>query len=93
MDFISGDLDRIFTVLYELGRVEPLLDKDWKELYRSSQKQWPEVSRAIGKLNVLNNLRDIRDYISELPADIIDALVIEVAREMAQFYDRGEVLH
>lgn len=93
MDFISGDLDRIFTVLYEMGRVEPLLNKDWKELYRSSQTRWPEVSQAIGRLNVLNNLRDIRTYITALPNDIIDALVIEVAREMAQFYERGEVLH
>lgn len=93
MDFISGDLDRIFTVLYELGRVEPLLDKDWKTLYRDSQDRWPEVSKAIGRLNVLNNLRDIRDYITALPNEIIDALVIEVAREMAQFHERDEILH
>jgi hypothetical protein len=93
MDLISGDLDRIFTVLYEMGRVEPLLDKDWKALYRDSQIRWPEVSKAIGNLNVMNNLREIRDYIKGLPNEIIDALVIEVAREMAQFYERGEILH
>jgi hypothetical protein len=93
MDFISGDLDRIFTVLYEMGRVEPLLDKDWKVLYQDSQQRWPEVSKAIDRLNVMNSLRDIRDYIKGLPTEIIDALVIEVAREMAQFYERGEVLH
>jgi hypothetical protein len=92
-DFLSGDLDRVFTVLYEMGRVEPLLSKDWKELYKRSQSRWPEVSSAIRKLNVMNNLRDMKSFIAELPPEIIDALVIEVARELAQFHQRNELLH
>ena len=93
MDFLSGDLDRLFTVLYELGHVEPLLNRDWKKLYVKTQARWPEVSEAIGRLNDLNNFRDMRDYIRSLPVDIVDALVIEVAREMAQFHGRNEILH
>jgi hypothetical protein len=92
-DFLSGDLDRVFTVLYEMGRVEPLLSKDWKELYMRSQSRWPEVSLAIRKLNLMDNLRDMKNFIAQLPAEIIDALVIEVARELAQFHQRHELLH
>jgi hypothetical protein len=93
MDFISGDLDRVFTVLYEMGRVEPILNRDWKELYQKTQERWPEVSKAIQKLNQLESLPEIRKFIAGLPADIIDALVVEVARELAHFQERSEVLH
>lgn len=92
-DLLSGDLDRVFTVLYEMGRVEPLLSKDWQDLYRRTQSRWPEVSRAIQKLNSMGNLPEMRKFISKLPTEIVDALVIEVARELAQFHQRDEVLH
>jgi len=92
-DFLSGDLDRVFTVLFEMGRVQPLLERDWMELYRRSQARWPEVSTAIRKLNELNNLPDMKNFIKTLPSEIVESLVIEVAREMAQFHQRDEVLH
>jgi hypothetical protein len=93
MDFISGDLDRVFTVLYEMGRVEPLLKRDWKQLYRQTMDRWPEVSEAIHVLNSLDGLKEMREFIETLPSEIIDALVIEVARELADFQGRSEMLH
>jgi hypothetical protein len=93
MDYLSGDLDRVFTVLFEMGRVEPLLKKDWKVLYRETQELWPEVSNAIQFLNNLKNLPDIRKFLKTLPNQIVDAIVIEVAREMAQYHGRDELLH
>ena len=93
MDFISGDLDRVFTVLFEMGKVEPLLNKDWKKLYKKSRAQWSEVSAAIQKLNGLTNLRDIRLFLETLPSEILDSLVVEVARELADFHGRNESLH
>src|SRR5438132_1194967 len=89
-DFISGDLDRVFTVLFELGHIEPLLKKDWKQLYRETQDRWEEVSQAIRTLNELHNLKEIRAFIQNLSPEIIDSLVVEVAREMAEYHDRGE---
>jgi hypothetical protein len=93
MDFLSGDLDRMFTVLYEMGKVEPLLTRDWKKLYTESRHRWNEVSRAIKKLNALTNLRDMRLFLETLPSEILDALVVEVARELADFQGRDESLH
>jgi hypothetical protein len=93
MDFLNGDLDRVFTVLYEMGKIEPLLKRDWKEIYIQSQARWPEISTAIRKLNDLESLREIRDFLADLPGDIIEALVVEVAREMAHYQERGETLH
>lgn len=93
MDFISGDLDRVFTVLFEMGKIEPLLNKDWKKLYRQSQAHWSEVSAAIKKLNNLTNLRDIRVFLETLSDNVVDSLVVEVARELADFQGRNESLH
>ena len=93
MDFLSGDLDRMFTVLFEMGKVEPLLNRDWKKLYIESRDRWSEVSHAIQKLNSLTNLRDMRLFLETLPGEILDALVVEVARELADFHGRNESLH
>ena len=93
MDFISGDLDRVFTVLLEMGRVEPLLEKDWKKVYEQTRSRWGEVSQAIRQLNSLNNLRDIRIFIGTLPSEIIDALVVEVARELADYQENKGSIH
>ncbi len=93
MDFLSGDLDRVFTALYELGLIEPMLDKNWKELYRRSEELWPQLSIAIRKINKMSSIRDLRSYIESLPQDTVEALVIEVAREMAAFQERMETIH
>jgi hypothetical protein len=93
MDFLSGDLDRMFTVLFEMGKVEPLLKRDWKQLYQESRDRWSDVSRAIQKLNGLTNLRDMRLFLETLPDDILNSLVVEVARELADFQGRNESLH
>ena len=93
MDFISGDLDRVFTILFEMGKVEPLLNKDWKKLYKKSQTHWSEVSDAIQKLNKLTNLRDMRLFLETLRNEILDSLVVEVARELADYHGRNESLH
>jgi hypothetical protein len=93
MDFLSGDLDRVFTALYELGLIEPMLDKNWKELYRLSESLWPELSSAIRKINKISSIKELRVYIESLPQKTVEALVIEVAREMAAFQERRETLH
>ena len=93
MSFLNGDLDQVFTVLYEMGRVEPLLKRDWKKLFVKSHERWVEVNTAIQSLNSLGTKTDIRGYIEKLPSPIVDALVVEVARELAAFYDRNEFVH
>ena len=93
MAFLSGDLDRIFTVLFEMGRVEPLLNKDWKKIYRQAQGYWGEINQAIGDLNSRKSLKDIREYLEVLPPHILDAIVIEVARELAEYQSKPEEMH
>ncbi len=93
MDFLSGDLDKVFTALYELGMIEPMLGRDWIELYKKAQNQWSEVGIAIQKINRIESLKDIRNFIGNLPQPIVEALVLEVAREMAEFQERQETIH
>ena len=93
MDFLSGDLDRVFTALYELGMIEPMLGKDWGQLYSQDHKVWKDVNVAIRKLNKMASLKEIRGFIETLPQTVVEALVIEVAREMAEFHERKEMVH
>ncbi|MBK9293149.1 MAG: hypothetical protein IPM57_01700 [Oligoflexia bacterium] len=93
MDFLSGDLDRVFTALYELGMIEPMLGKDWSKMYAQDHKVWKDVGGAIRKLNKMASLKEIRGFIETLPQRVVEALVIEVAREMAEFHERKEMVH
>lgn len=93
MDFLSGDLDRVFTALYELGMIEPMLGRDWKNLYEEARFQWKEVGKAIKAINKITSLREMRSYIESLPQPVVEALVLEVAKEMAEFQERKETIH
>lgn len=93
MDFLSGDLDRVFTALYELGMIEPMLGKDWSKLYAQNHKVWKDVGVAIKHLNKMGSTKEIRSFIETLPQHVVEALVIEVAREMAEFHERKEMVH
>ena len=93
VNFLSGDLDRVFTALYELGMIEPMLGKDWGDLYERAQFQWKEVGHAIKKINRIENIKEMRNYIGSLPQQVVEALVLEVAREMAEFQERKEIIH
>ena len=90
MDFLSGDLDRIFSVLFEMGAVEPLLNKDWKEMLEANQFRWPEIGRTIKGLNACKSMNEIREFIKTLSPEMVNAVVIEVAREMANFQERPQ---
>ncbi|MCC6276381.1 MAG: hypothetical protein IT289_00545 [Oligoflexia bacterium] len=87
MDFLNGDLDRIFTALYELGHIDPMLIKDWKPVIQKSQNNWTEVRESIHVLNKLKSISEIRDFLNDLPQDHIEAIVIEVARELVDAQD------
>lgn len=84
--FLMGDLDRIFSVLFEMGEVENVLHRDWKPLYKRMMVLWPEVSQAITTVNGLNHRKELRAYFETLRRDVLESLVIEVAREMADYY-------
>jgi len=92
MNFLNGDLDQVFTVLYEMGKIEPLLEKDWKQLYQQNHEKWAEVNSVITSINRLNSKADIRNYLEILPPQMIEALVVEVARELAAFYDKDKTI-
>ena len=93
MDFLNGDLDNVFSVLYEMGKIEPMLNKDWKHLYQLNHDRWEQVSSIISGLNRLNCKNEIRGYLETLAEEMIEALVVEVARELAAFYDKARIIH
>lgn len=93
MQFLNGDLDQVFTVLYEMGKIEPMLQKDWKQLFIQSRNQAETINSIIMTLNELATKSEIQKYLNALPSTQIEALVVEVARELADFYDRGAELH
>ncbi len=92
--YLTGNLDRLFSVLFDLGYVEKLIHRDWKPIYQAMLSNWPEVSKVIAEINKYDNLNDLKAYINTLPVHIVDFIVIEVARELADYYDENkEMLH
>jgi hypothetical protein len=90
--YLQGDLQKVFDALFEMGVIEPLLEKDWKNSLTEIQSQ-PDRLYAI--LDVANShQRDVKDLIGRLQnfeEQTIQYLAMEVAREYADFHARDEV--
>ncbi len=90
--YLQGDLQKVFDALFEMGVIEPLLEKDWKNSLHEIQTQ-PDRLYAI--LDVANTHQtDVKDLIGRLKSfeeQTIQYLAMEVAREYADFHAREEV--
>ena len=91
---LQGDLQAVFDALYELGVIEPVLDKDWKPRLEQIEQGCPQLTRAIEMVNMCGPDRGrIRLELAKLDRDSLEILAMEVAREYAGFHTRDESLH
>lgn len=90
--YLQGDLQTIFDALYEMGIIEPLLEKDWKE---PMQQMLQNSDGLFAIMDVVNSFQgDVKELIHRLrnfEDKTIQYLAMEVAREFADFHGRGEV--
>lgn len=90
---LQGRLQNVFDALYQLGVIDPVLKKDW----RDALKEYPRYETRIHKaIEVANAYEGIPDLLSEklkvFDSTTLEYLAMEVAREFAD-YESRQTLH
>lgn len=86
---LQGDLQSVFDTLFELGVIEPVLSKDWKNDLQEISAGSSRLTRAIGVVNSCGRDRGLlRIELAKLDRQSLEILAMEVAREYAGFHLR-----
>lgn len=97
MEKFSGDLETIMQYLWSEERVDALMRRDWNQLSTQVNHYADEVNHAIRTFCGLmreERRNEILRYLDELPDDIFDCLLVELARELHFLKENeGVLLH
>lgn len=89
---LQGDLQAVFDALYDMGVIEPVLNKDWRSGLEEMTEGSPKLMRAIRIVNGCGKDRGLlRTELSKLDQPSLEILAMEVAREYADFHLRQEL--
>jgi hypothetical protein len=90
--YLKGNLQVMFDALYQLGVIEPLLKKSWKEKYVEFSKHQEQLDRVFNVVNTCQtSAEDLTQQLRFFNNEILEFLAIEVAKEFADFHQRQEV--
>jgi hypothetical protein len=93
MQHLQGDLQAVFDCLYEMGVIEPVLNKDWRSGLDEMNAGSPKLVRAISLANSCGKDRTLlKNELGKLDLATLEILAMEVAREYADFHTR-QALH
>lgn len=91
--YLQGQLQNVFDALYELGVIDPVLQRDWQDAMSELPHYIEDVREAMRVAN--ESHQDISVLIKRLKdfdSKILEYLAMEVAREFADYHSR-ESLH
>ena len=90
--YLQGNLQLVFDALYNLGVIDPVLEKDWQEALEVLPQFYDTYSLAIVAAN--DNQKDLGTMMHELKEfddRTLEFLAMEVAREFADFHTREDI--
>ena len=90
---LQGNLQQLFEALYNLGVIDPVLDKDWNVIMEKIEKDEARLAHIVRAANqsqgsVAQLMTTLRDF----DAKSLEYLALEVAKEYADFYTK-DALH
>ncbi len=89
---LQGDLQAVFDTLYDMGVIEPILNKDWRPVLEEISQGSPRLMHAIRIVNSCQNDRTLlRAELSKMDWKSLECLAMEVAREYADYHMRQTV--
>ena len=91
--YLQGDLQKLFDVLYGMGVIDPVLEKDWGEALDELPNYIEGFDQVIRVVNThQSDLTDLQFELEKFDQVTLEYLAMEVAREFADFHTR-EALH
>jgi hypothetical protein len=90
---LQGDLQVVFDALYNMGIIEPILQKDWATDLTEMRHDRGRLEQIILVVNsCIGDSRQLMYQLEKFDKQSLDCLAMEVARELANFHAR-EKLH
>lgn len=86
---LQGNLQNIFDALYNLGMIEPVLQRDWSEILAKAAGDIVQIEHMFD--TVQTHQADVGRLENELRRyddQSLSFLAMEVARELAQYHTR-----
>ena len=89
---LQGDLQAVFDALFDMGVIDPVLNKDWAESLEEISRDPRRLERAIEAVNEGQPSPDaIRQALTRFDGRTLEYLAMEVAREFADYRSRGDL--
>ncbi len=90
---LQGDLQKVFDALYHLGVIDPVLEMDWSEEFKSIEDNPLQLAEIVGIVNSnLGNYEDLMGQLSSFDDRDLSHLAIVVAKELVGFHT-NKVIH
>ena len=89
---IQGNLQLVFDALYEIGVIDPVLDRDWQEAMDVRAQYEHQIEMAVQIVNRVGADQPIMiRELKKLDATTLEYLAMEVAREFAEYHSRKQI--
>ena len=89
---IQGNLQLVFDALYEIGVIDPVLDRDWQEAMDERDQYVHQIDMAVQIVNRVGHERGIMiRELKKLDSKTLEYLAMEVAREFAEYHSRKQI--
>lgn len=86
--FIQGNLQAVFDALYAIGMIDPVIQMDWQELNQEMTNNPQLLNTAVSEINACRgDTQLIISKMNNLDQKALSFIAMEVAREMADYYD------
>jgi hypothetical protein len=90
--FLQGDLQTLFDVLYTMGVIDPVLKMDWVKVNEEIVRNQDKMVRAMVVVNSCGgDQHKLQSHLNNLDQSSLSYLAMEVAREFAEYQDRKEL--
>lgn len=90
--YIQGNLQSVFDALYQMGVIDPVLEKDWAQALDEISEYQEDVNEVV---RVVNSHQDdvdaLVEELSKFDEKTLEYLAMEVAREFADFHARTDL--
>lgn len=91
--YLQGQLQNVFDALYELGVIDPVLQRDWQDAMEDLPQYQEAVNQAVSVANETHtNIPELIVRLKKFDSKVLEYLAMEVAREFADYHAR-EALH
>ena len=89
---LQGNLQHMFDALYEMGIIDPVLDKDWQKAMDNRACYESELAQAVTAANEASgDIKLLVNKLNKFKGPVLEYLAIEVAREFAEYHSQHAV--